>query len=401
MVLLTALVLMVPTTPLVYADSSSEYEKSVRKIAKEIKQISRNINANKAVLKNEQDKLFEAEQALSDLAKKMAQTDQQLNQQNQHINHLSEQIASAKVEQKKNQQALAQLIESRYKNGDQQYLKRLLNQENPYQVGRLSHYHGFFSQAVREKLVVTQRELETVIALQKEHKAALVELNQTREQQEQQENQLKEIKKTRASSVAKLSKKVTSSSKKLKQLQQDRDRLNTLLKKIAKQKEELRRLEEQRRKEQAKQQKQSKKGKKKVKRKPVKGGFVKQKGRLNYPVQGDRKRNFGSRLAESGMKSEGVFIATKGGVPVKSIFRGRVLFAEFLKGYGLLLIIDHGDDHISLYGHNELLYKKVGDSVSTNEIVAKTGVTGGLKSTGLYFEIRQNATPVNPDKWCQ
>ena len=133
----------------------------------------------------------------------------------------------------------------------------------------------------------------------------------------------------------------------------------------------------------------------------VKGGFIKQKGRLNYPVEGKHLRKFGSRLAESGMTSEGLFIQTKQKIPVKSIFRGRVIFAEFLKGYGLLLIVDHGDDHISLYGHNEVLTKRVGDVVETNEVIAKTGVTGGLKSPGLYFEIRNNATPVNPATWCQ
>ena len=67
----------------------------------------------------------------------------------------------------------------------------------------------------------------------------------------------------------------------------------------------------------------------------------------------------------------------------------------------MLIIVDHGDDHISLYGHNELLYKRVGDTVDINEVIAKTGVTGGLKSAGLYFEIRQNANPVNPALWCK
>ena len=132
----------------------------------------------------------------------------------------------------------------------------------------------------------------------------------------------------------------------------------------------------------------------------VKGGFIKQKGRLNYPAQGKHKRKYGSRLAESGMRSEGLFIETNGSQAVKSIFRGRVIFAEFLKGYGLLLIIDHGDDYISLYGHNNSLNKKVGDIVETNEVVARSGVTGGLKSTGLYFEIRNNTTPVDPATCC-
>jgi len=128
---------------------------------------------------------------------------------------------------------------------------------------------------------------------------------------------------------------------------------------------------------------------------------LKQKGRLNCPVNIDATTEFGQRIISSGMRSEGVFYATQGSIPVKSIFRGQVLFADFLKGFGLLMIVDHGDDHISLYGHNELLYKKVGDAVDTDETISKTGTTGGLKSHGLYFEIRNNTTPVNPKTWCQ
>ena len=86
---------------------------------------------------------------------------------------------------------------------------------------------------------------------------------------------------------------------------------------------------------------------------------------------------------------------------MQAIFDGRVLFADYLKGYGLLLIIDHGEEHISLYGHNRVLLKDVGDRVSSAEVIAKTGVSGGLQSPGLYFEIRHNATPVNPALWCQ
>jgi septal ring factor EnvC (AmiA/AmiB activator) len=133
----------------------------------------------------------------------------------------------------------------------------------------------------------------------------------------------------------------------------------------------------------------------------VKGGFIKQKGQLSYPVEGEITRRFGSRLPESGMHSEGIFFNTQSSVSVKTIFRGRVLFADFLKGYGLLIIVDHGDDHISLYGHNDRLLKNVGDIVASGDVIANSGMTGGLKSHGLYFEIRDNATPVDPAKWCR
>jgi len=379
------------------ADEQAEYKKSIDKIAKQISAISRNINANKKVLKTERDKLFETEKALSELERLISQTSKSIDVQQQKFSQLSEQLLDAQKTQKLNQQALEKLIESRYKNAESDYLKRLLNQENPYAVGRLNNYHQYFSQALQEKIRETQEQLKQVATLQNEHQALLSDLEEQGLQQKEQQQELQKNKQKRAKSINRLSKKVATSSEKVEQLQNDRKRLNNLLKQIQKQKEELKRLEQ----EQLKKQQQDNKPRKTIIRPLVEGGFIEQKGRLLYPVEGKHLRKFGSRLAESGMTSEGLFIETERRLSVKSIFRGRVIFAEFLKGYGLLLIIDHGDDHISLYGHNSVLHKKVGDIIETNELIAETGVTGGLKTAGLYFEIRQNTTPVNPGTWCQ
>lgn len=371
------------------ANDGVEYQKSIDKIANEINAISRNINANKKAIKNETDRLFETEQGLSKLKKTISKTKQSLVDIEKEYSELGKKLDDAIVVKKKNQQALSNLVESRYKNTDQDYVKTILNQENPYAVGRLSNYHEYFSNAFQEKIKQAEVQLEEVAQLTEEHEATLNELNAKKIKQEQERKQLEQNKKKRTSSIDRLNAKVLTSSEKVEKLQKNRERLNSLLKNIAKQKEQLNKIEE----------------KNSTASRPtrtlVKGGFIKQKGRLNYPVDGKHSRNFGSRLAESGMLSEGLFINTNGNASVKSIFRGRVIFAEFLKGYGLLLIIDHGDNHISLYGHNDVLYKKVGDIVETNEVVSQSGVTGGLKSAGLYFEIRKNATPVNPGTWCQ
>lgn len=380
-----------------YADEQAEYKKSIDNIAQQINTISRNINANKKALKTEQDKLFEAEKALDKLGKSIAETNQSIKDQQQKFDQLSLQLEGAQKQKVVNQQALSKLIESRYKNSDPDYLKRLLNQENPYAVGRLNNYHQYFSQALQNKISETQQQLQEVEKLQVEYQAALNNLEEKKRDQIEQQESLNKTKKARSKSIEKLNKKVATSSEQVERLRNDRNRLNNLLKQIEKQKEELKRLEQ----EQLKKQQQDNAPRKTVIRPLVKGGFIKQKGRLQYPVDGKHLRKFGSRLAESGMTSEGLFIETTNQRAVKSIFRGRVIFSEFLKGYGLLLIVDHGDDHISLYGHNSVLYKKVGDTVETNEIIAETGVTGGLKTAGLYFEIRQNATPVNPSTWCQ
>jgi len=383
------------------ANNEAKYQQSINKIAEEINAISRNINANKQALKTERDKLFEAEKKLSSLNKSINKTEAEIKSTEDEYSKLTEQLNIAKVSQKENKKALVALIESRYKNANPDYIKQLLNQENPYAVGRLSNYHQFFSKAIQTKLKETQKQLAEFVELDVKHKSTLEELKKQRQQQKEQYNQLEKNKSKRAKSIKKLNDKVLTSSEKVEQLQKNRNRLNALLTQIAKQKEKLKRLEQEALKRQKENANNPKADSAPIVRPLVKGGFIKQKGRLNYPVKGKHSREFGSRLAESGMTSEGLFINTKRNISVKSIFRGRVIFAEFLKGYGLLLIIDHGDDHISLYGHNEVLIKNVGDVVETNEVIAKTGVTGGLKSAGLYFEIRNNATPVNPALWCQ
>jgi len=404
-ILLCGLLVVAP----VAADSEQDYQRSVTTISKQIKAITRDLNANKAELKTERDRLFSTEQELVNLAKSVRQTEEKITTHQSDLTTLERRLNKTLGSQAKNRKALKALILSRYKRGDESYIKLLLNQENPYAVGRLNNYHRYFSVALRDKFAALEEQAALIVVLKSDLQAAINLLETQRSRQAKQKQQLSAVKKARAQSVAKLNDTVNETSKKLARLKKDRARLNALIKKIARQKAELARLEKARRAQEMEERaarppplnRTSGTTAPRSPRALVKGGFIRQKGRLSYPVTGKRKISFGGRLAESGMTSEGVFFDTKQSVPVKSIFRGRVLFADFLKGYGLLLIIDHGDDHISLYGHNELLYKKVGDPVKTNEVVAKTGVSGGLKSAGLYFEIRNNANPVNPATWCQ
>ena len=389
------LLIMVAEIPVAAADSEQEYRKSIEQIGSQIKKISRNLNANKALLKTEQDRLFAAEKKLADIQQKLRQTAEQLTAKQAQIKKLDERLTTAREQQRENRAALKKLIETRYKNGRQEYLKRFLNQENPYAVGRLNSYHSYFSRALQTRFTELEAQIQASTQLHTELQKALSELVLQRETQNQLKAELQTAKQEREQTVNRLNQKVGASEEKLDKLKKDRARLNKLLEQIAKQAAELKRLEEERARKQAQNQPAQ------VRRLPVKGGFLKQKGRLMYPVSGKIRTRYGNRLPESGMQSEGMFFDTNGPQPVRTVYRGRVLFADFLKGYGRLIIVDHGDDHISLYGHNELLYKQVGDTVETNEIIARSGNTGGLKSTGLYFEIRHNATPVNPSLWCQ
>ena len=398
--LVSLLISLCFVSPVVLADQQQQYKESMQELAVEIKQISSNLNANRALLKTEKDKLSSLEQGIISLDRKLGLKTKKIHLQTKANDKLNLQILALEKNQAGDRTALLNLIRERYIRGEPNYLKMLLNQENPYAVGRLANYLDYFTKAQGVKIDDLRQQAQTKKALQTQQDKNLKDLQGHYQQQQTQQHDLDQAKLARLVSVNKLQSKVSKTGVKLAQLRQDRLRLNSLLQQIAKQADKMHKLEQQRviaLREQAPTETRPQVNVRAL----VEGGFVKQRGRLRYPVIGKAEYTFGKRIVESGMRAQGTFIATKGSVDVNSIFRGRVLFADYLKGYGLLIIIDHRDDHISLYGHNEVLYKQAGDRVTTNEVVAKTGVSGGLKSHGLYFEIRNTATPIDPGIWCR
>jgi len=129
------------------------------------------------------------------------------------------------------------------------------------------------------------------------------------------------------------------------------------------------------------------------------GNFAKLKGRLRLPVRGELLNRFGKPRAESGASWKGLFIRTAEGSEVKAVAAGRVVFADWLRGFGNLLIIDHGDTYLTVYGNNQSLFRQVGDTVKSGEVVAAVGNSGGNPESGLYFELRQQGLPVDPLRW--
>nr|WP_240902335.1 peptidoglycan DD-metalloendopeptidase family protein [Wenzhouxiangella sp. XN24] len=128
--------------------------------------------------------------------------------------------------------------------------------------------------------------------------------------------------------------------------------------------------------------------------------FTGQRGRLEWPVKGPLSRRFGERRGE-GPPSNGVLIAAPRGAEIQAVWHGRVAYADWLPGLGLLLVLEHGDGFMSLYGHSEVLYRAVGDWVEVGEVLGEVGDSGGRDAAGLYFEIRNGAQPENPAAWLQ
>ena len=129
--------------------------------------------------------------------------------------------------------------------------------------------------------------------------------------------------------------------------------------------------------------------------------FKKMRGKMSWPVNGSIVQSFGQPKKGQDLRWNGVLITADTGTDVKAINNGRVIFADWFKNLGMLIIIDHGNDYMSLYAHNQSLFKQAGDWVLAGETIASVGDSGGQNQPGLYFEIRQSGKPVNPGLWCK
>jgi septal ring factor EnvC (AmiA/AmiB activator) len=127
--------------------------------------------------------------------------------------------------------------------------------------------------------------------------------------------------------------------------------------------------------------------------------FPNAKGKLAWPVQGRIVGSYGQTRGAGPVKWSGVLLEAAAGTPVRAVYHGRVAFADWLAGLGLLVIVDHGSGYMSLYGHNEALLKEAGDWVGPGEPIAQAGDTGGRARAGLYFELRLNGEPIDPNPW--
>jgi len=275
-------------------------------------------------------------------------------------------------------QSVARQIRTAYLLGSQAEIKLLLNQEHVDDVSRSLAYYHYLTQARVEHIesmqtsLAKQQKLETRIALQQQ------QLDGLKKQKLAESEKIAPVVKQRKILLAKLDTRLHKSGEQMRELREDERRLERLVNRIEEFKEEDL-----------------------VPVGPVSGKFGQQKNRLKMPVRGRILARFGTRRNLGGQHWNGIFIAANAGDNVHAVYAGRVVFAGWLHGFGLLMILDHGDGYMTLYGHNQSLYKVVGDWVDTGDTIASVGNTGNPPRTGLYFGVRRLGKPRNPLIWCK
>ena len=357
------------------ADDDSE--QALKEVRSKIERLRADIEKTQTQHDSVRTELAKIEKQISHLHRTLKQLDKNLRKQNRKLDELYAKRKSLRKDVRMQQGMLEKQVLAAYMIGRQEYLKLLLNQEDPAVIGRTMAYYDYFNRARVERINVSRESLLALIDTEKQIKAETEALKDLQQQQLAKKQSLEEASRSRAVVVAKLKQELADKSSDLSRLVQDEKRLADLVARLDEAIPDI--LTES------------------AKHTP----FAKLKGELHWPTKGQVRDLYGQRRAASQVKWNGVMIIAQEGREVKAVSHGRVAYADWLRGYGLLLIIDHGNGYMSLYGQNQAIYKETGEWVEAGETIASVGKSGGQDQAGLYFEIRHNGKPTNPMKWCR
>jgi septal ring factor EnvC (AmiA/AmiB activator) len=367
--------------------------------ADELKELRARIEAlQKQLAESEESRSFAAD-ALKESERAISGTNRRLFElagENRDVRAALQDIGSRKAQLagsvESHQRLLANLLYRQYLAGQPEPLRLLLNRQDPNELGRQMHYLSYVSKARAQLIEALRQDLASVETLSKETEAKLNQLARLQAEQAQQRAQLERDKRARQAVLAKVSSAIEKQRREITNYKRNEERLTQLVEKLAKELEERRRARAAKR-----------PGPLRNEALPEANAeaaaFRELKGKLKLPVIGELTNRFGSPREDSGLSWKGLFILARPGVEVRAVAPGRVVFADWLRGFGNLLILDHGGGYMSLYGNNESLYRQVGDSVKTADSVAAVGSSGGNTQSGLYFELRFQGKPIDPLGW--
>lgn len=378
----------------------------LNKVREQIQQKQQEIKSQKKDLDQLHQQLQQDEAAVTALAKRLQGSQRKLKATRTQLEALAAQGRELTAQLKRQERLLAEQLDHAYRMGNSDYLKLLLNQQDPVAVGRALDYYGYFNQArldaiaalkkTQQKLAENRRQttqtshqLTSLVKTQQEDQASL------QQKQLQRENTVNEIKKSLVDDQQQLAKLRAAEQRMQRKIEEARKRL--IAERKRKKAEAVARARAKAR-EQGRSEAVAEEQASAAIAQGDHKGLGKERGHLPWPLQGPQIRRFGEHRSGE-VTWKGILIGGSEGVPVSAIADGDVVFADWLEGFGNVLVIDHGSGYLSLYGNNSTLLKASGDSVRRGESVARVGNSGGQPQTGLYFEIRWQGKPVNPTSW--
>ncbi len=306
--------------------------------------------------------LAETEKQMGESLRQLRSIQQNIGTKQQKITQLQQQVAVFSTKLKIQQELLAKHVRTRYKMGEYQPLKWLLNQDNPYTINRMLTFYQYLIKS-RQQMIDTVHETSDALTVSKNKlDSEIMGQQQLVQQVHLQQQKLEQDKLYHKTLIQVLSQDIRTTQQKLEEYQHNKANLSRLLGSLM-QKSVIR----------------------------TRYPFTQMRRKLPRPVQ--TGRNSFQKM------NQGVTFFAKEGDPVTAVSAGKVVFSDWLKGYGLLLIVDHGQGFMTLYAHNQSLFKRKGEAVLQGEQIAAIGHSGGLKQNGLYFEVRQRGKAIPPLEW--
>ncbi|WP_335902728.1 murein hydrolase activator EnvC family protein [Shewanella algae] len=345
----------------------------------ELKALQSQITAQQNALRDtgkQREKLLQLlkkdEQAIADAARKVNQTENALSDAEKRLSELKQRAAQLDKLKESQQQTLAKQLTSAYLAGNHDYSKMLLNQQDPATIERMLAYYDFLNKARMQAIEQLKQTRQELSAVQQSEQQERNRLNKLVLDQKAQSKRLNQEQDQRQQTLKELQRTISSKASELEQLQIE----EASLKRVVEQALTA------------------------MRDSPSMDGLAKSRGSLNWPTKGRIKNSFGSQRSGN-VRWKGVMLSAPEGQSISAIAAGKVIYADWLRGFGMVLVVDHGKGFMSLYGHAQALLKDAGDTVKAGEAVALVGRSGGQTEPGLYFEIRHKGQAVDPANYCR
>ena len=408
----TVLAALLVNSPLVYATKKAEPPKqSLSDVQQKLESLKKELDHSQEAHKDAADALKESELAISKANKKLFEINHKQQENKELLVKLASDSITTNQALNEQQKLLSSQLYQQYIHGRQSYAQIILQNEHPSGIARDVQYFSYIAKARAELINKMQGNLKKINKLNEETASTLKEVAELKQKQMDERRVLQNQKQAKSKVVKTLSQQIAQQRVEIKKLSRDEKRLSQLVERLARytpppSRKTLNKRDDASKPsatEPAETSKTTTQSNLTNNAEPsperYSSNFASLKGKLRLPVRGDVSNRFGSSREDSGISWKGLFIKANEGAEVKSVATGRVVFADWLRGFGNLIILDHGDGYMSLYGNNQAVLKQVGDNVRAGDTIASVGNSGGNETNGLYYELRKQSRPFDPLSW--